>query len=108
MSASMRVMAAPVLAMASMVLWVGCAMPRPTVQCQLDLACDAVVEAASSLLPAGEATWVITPGRSPAGSTHAEVHACYPDGRYLLIDVFEGIASGASVRTRNLPDPPCR
>ena len=59
-------------------------MPRPTVQCQLDLACDAVVEAASSLLPAGEATWVITPGRSPAGSTHAEVHACYPDGRYLL------------------------
>lgn len=83
-----------------------CASTGPTVDCQLGDDCDRVVDAAAPLLPPGEATWVILIGRGIG--FHAEVHACYPDGRYLLVDVLGDSDAEATLRPMGWPDPPCR
>jgi hypothetical protein len=94
----------------------GCS-PEPTVapvaiDCQLAERCNQVVAAASTVLPTGSSRLVITEGRAPLGVFHAEVHACYPGGRYLLADVLgpmelEGELR-VSIRGLGWDDPPCR
>ena len=37
---------------------------------------------------------------------HAEVHVCYPDGRYVLVDVM-GDALVAGLRAEPWPSAPC-
>lgn len=80
------------------------------VDCQYEDRCRQSVQLARSLLPAGAQRITVTAGRSPPGVYHAEVHACYQDGRYLLVDVLDddrGLAH-ASIRAGPLPDPACR
>jgi hypothetical protein len=84
-----------------------CVEPQPLIDCHLGAQCDDVVNAASTVLPAGASRWVVVVGRSPGG-LHAEVHACYRNGTYLLADVFEGERWTASLRDEVWPDPPCR
>lgn len=94
--------------LASVVVLSGCTNPPPTIDCQLATDCETVAAAARQVLPAGEATWVIVAGRGAPGVLHAEVHACYPDGRYLVVDVFDGTGVQASLRNQTGSDPPCR
>ena len=48
---------------------------------------------------------VVTVDRGPV--LHVDVHACYPDGRYVLVDVV-GDDLVASVRADGWENPPCR
>lgn len=74
--------------------------------------CAAVVAAAQAVLPKMAGTLVVFPGRAPGKAFRAEVHACYPDGRYLLVDIFQGTMAGspliASIRDVPWDVPPCR
>jgi len=71
-----------------------------------------VVAAAEQVLPSGADSFVVDEGRGRGKALHAEVHACYPDGRYLLVDVFLGNLAGspmtASIRAVPWETPPCR
>jgi hypothetical protein len=93
--------------------------PSPTPGTQVDCLvhpssfCDTSLASAIPLLRrehAGAADRiVVNVGRSSL-LNHAEVHACYADSQYLLIDVFwgHGEQPDASVRTVPWEDPPCR
>jgi hypothetical protein len=89
----------------------GCAStptPTPAIECHLEGGCDGVAAVAWQVLPPGAARTVIIQGRGL--SLHAEVHACYPDGGYVLVDVM-GPEQGpvdASIRSHGWSDPPCR
>ena len=88
----------------------------PAVDCQLGTAqdCDLALGVASaSLRHEGRgvpARVVVTWGRAPARTWHAEVHACFADGEYLLIDDIGPIAGRptASLRQNGWASPPCR
>lgn len=95
-----------VAVLASALALAGCT--EPVIDCQLAESCEEVVAAASRLLPAGPANWVILVGRSPFPGFHAEVHACYADGRYLIVDVTDREGRQASLRPDVPADPPCR
>jgi hypothetical protein len=84
-----------------------CASVKPMVDCNLAAEdCSRAVDAAAPLLPPGEATRVVDIGRGIG--FHAEVHACYPDGRYFLVDVWPDTDHEAMLRADGWPDPPCR
>lgn len=84
----------------------GLLLPGPTIDCRLGEGCDQVIDAARARLPTGNAHWLIVYGRGRL--FHAEVHACYPDGRYLLLDVFSGDGTRISLRDQPREDAPCR
>jgi len=89
----------------------GCASPLPIIRCDLEAGCPQVVAAAESVLPSGAEALVVNPGRG-GKAFHAEVHACYADGRYFLVDIFQGNLAGspltASIREVPWDTPPCR
>ena len=99
------------LAMAATLVVSGCALLIPEVDCDLPARCGEVVAQANQVLPRGPERILVTVGRSPPGVLHAEVHACYGDGRYILVDVIgsdQGGALDASIRSDPPVDPPCR
>jgi hypothetical protein len=63
------------------------------------------VNAARSVASLDDARLVVTVDRGPV--LHVDVHACYPDGRYVLVDVV-GDDLVASVRADGWENPPCR
>ena len=91
---------------AAVVVLGGCA--DPTIECGLADGCEEAAAAAARLLPAGDAMWLILEGGAPFPGFHAEVHACYPDGRYLIVDVTDREGRQASIRPDASGDPPCR
>ena len=100
-----------VMAFAAAVVLSGCSIVNPVViDCELEARCAEVIAQANRVLPAGAEEISIGPGRAPPGAFHAEVHACYPDGGYLLVDVMgsEQRPLSASIRDVGWADPPCR
>ena len=102
----MRVMAiAPALVLS------GCSILTPVVvDCQLQARCAEVIAQANQVLPQGAERISVNGGRARLGFFHAEVHACYRDGGYVLVDVL-GAGQGplsASIRNDGWSDPPCR
>jgi hypothetical protein len=98
------------LAMAATLVVSGCTLLIPDVDCNLPARCSEVVTQGNQVLPRGAERIVVTVGRAPSGVFHAEVHACYRDGRYSLVDVI-GSEQGAldpSIRSDPPLDPPCR
>jgi hypothetical protein len=87
------------------------------VDCHVSTAdCDLAIGAASRLLQEGDSSplhVVVTSGRGLVW--HAEVHACWDDGQYLLIDVIGSVGVdrptsdevAATVRQDAWDDPPC-
>jgi hypothetical protein len=85
-----------------------------TVQCALaPPECDAATAAFRELFDLGDpdlSMVAIGPGRGLAW--HAEVHACWDDGRYVLVDVFGDRDNprenpSATQRANGLANPPC-
>lgn len=81
--------------------------PTQAVECHLNPSelCGHVLAAARAVAPLAGARLVIVIDRGPV--FHADVHACYPDGRYILVDVV-GDGFKASVRPEGWESPPCR
>jgi hypothetical protein len=75
------------------------------VDCQIAGGCDGVLAAAAKVVSLDQARVLVGSGRGLG--FHAEVHVCYADGRYVLIDVM-GDALNASVRAEPWPSAPCR
>ena len=98
------------LAMAATLVVSGCTLLIPDVECSVPARCSEVVAQANQVLPPGPERIVVTVGRAPPGLLHGEVHACYGDGRYILVDVIgsEQGALEASIRSDPPLDPPCR
>lgn len=96
-------------AMAMALLLAGCVSPTVTVDCRIEAGCEWATAGAHEVLPSADAHWVIVDGRGPPAVSHAEVHACYADGRYLIVDVLRaGGMTQASMRDAAWADPPCR
>ena len=91
---------------AAALMLAGCA--GPTIECGLADGCEEAAAAAARLLPEGDARWLIVEGGAPFPGFHAEIHACYPDGRYLIVDVTDREGREASLRPDVAGDPPCR
>jgi hypothetical protein len=89
-----------------------CSTALPDVRCGLEQGCTQVVAAAEEVLPSSAESLVVNEGRGRGKALHAEVHACFADGRYLLVDVFQGNLAGspltASIRATPWEVPPCR
>ncbi len=83
----------------------GCGLVRPNPDCRLAESCDAVLRAARSVVSFDSARVVVLQGRGLG--FHAEVHVCYADGRYVLVDVLVDTLKAA---TRDEPwdSAPCR
>ena len=81
--------------------------PTQAAECHLNSSelCGHVLAAARSVAALEGARLVIVIDRGPV--FHADVHACYPDGRYILVDVV-GDDFNASVRPEGWENPPCR
>lgn len=75
------------------------------VNCQIAEGCDGVLAAAANVVSLAQTRVFVDYGRGLG--FHGEVHVCYPDGRYVLIDVM-GDALKASVRAEPWPSAPCR
>lgn len=75
------------------------------VNCQLAGGCDGVLAAAAKVVSLDQTRVFVDSGRGLG--FHVEVHVCYPDGRYVLIDVI-GDALKAGVRAEPWPSAPCR
>ena len=97
---------------------IGCTSPNPSpspqdslptfsIQCLVHpvALCESVVNAAQSIVTLDGSNVVVTIDRGPV--FHADVHACYPDGRYVLIDVV-GDDLRADIRQEGWEIPPCR
>ena len=76
------------------------------VNCAIGEGCDGVLAAAAKVVSLDQTRVVDGYGRG-LRTFHAEVHVCYPDGRYVLVDVM-GDALDASLRAEPWPSPPCR
>lgn len=74
-----------------------------SVECRVDR-CDEVLAAASRVIPPANSRWVVIWGRGL--DFHAEVHACYDNGQYFLVDVNGLMRAG--LRDEPWSDPPCR
>ena len=99
------------MAVAAMVVLSGCSILTPVVvDCQLEARCAEVVTVASRVLPPGAERITVNVGRARFEAFHAEVHACYRDGGYVLVDVVSTGQRplGASIRTDPWLNPPCR
>lgn len=83
----------------------GCALLQPNVDCSLGADCNEVLEATDEVAPITGARVVVLLGRGRG--FHAEAHVCYPDGRYVLVDVI-GEEFAASIRPIGWDEPPCR
>lgn len=99
------------MALAALLLISGCTSLAPTVvECQLTARCAEVLVQANMVIPPGAERISVNDGRARFEHFHAEVHACYPDGDYVLVDVM-GLRQGpldASIRSDGWSDPPCR
>ncbi len=96
----------PVLALAiSVGLLAGCALVPPSPDCRIGARCDAVLEAARQVVSFSDARVVVLWGRGLG--FNAEVHVCYGDGRYVLVDVL-GDDLGAAIRGQPWDTAPCR
>jgi len=88
-----------------------CSMTEPPtslpsqVNCGIGEGCDGVLAAAATVVSLDQTRVLVDYGRGRG--FHAEVHVCYPDGRYVLVDVI-GDALNASVRAEPWPSAPCR
>ena len=92
----------------SLLIGSACSGPAPhlaRLDCHIAEGCEGVIAAAAKVVSLDQARVAVGYGRGLA--FHAEVHACYPDGTYLLVDVI-GDPPQASVRAEPRPDPPCR
>jgi hypothetical protein len=114
-----------VATVAMIVLVAACSAPPPSpsplvstaVDCGLGTAddCDAALRGASAYFRregTGDPTRiVVVAGR--ARTWHAEIHACFADGRYLLLDEIEPAfmpaehTPTATLRADGWPNPPC-
>ena len=83
----------------------GCNLVRPNPDCRLAEGCDAVLGAARQVVSFDNARVVVLYGRGLA--FHAEVHVCYADGRYVLVDIL-GDDLGAAIRDQPWDSAPCR
>ena len=83
----------------------GCAIVRPNPDCGLGARCDAVLAAARQVVSFNDARVIVSQGRGLG--FHAEVHVCYGDGRYVLVDVL-GDDLTAGIRDQPWDNPPCR
>jgi hypothetical protein len=86
-------------------LLAGCSLVQPDPDCRLAARCDAVRVAARQVVPFDNARVVVLEGRGLG--FHAEVHVCYADGRYVLVDVV-GDDLGAAIREQPWDTAPCR
>ena len=82
-----------------------CNLVGPNPDCRLAEGCDAVLIAARRVVSFDNARVVVLYGRGLA--FHAEVHVCYTDGRYVLVDVL-GDDLGAGIRDQPWDSAPCR
>lgn len=73
--------------------------------CHLAGGCDAVLAAARQVASLDGARVVVLQGRGLG--FHAEVHVCYANGSYVLVDVM-GDDMKAAVRQHSWDNPPCR
>jgi len=76
------------------------------VTCGIGEGCDGVLAAAAKVVSLDQTRVLVIYGRG-LRTFHAEVHVCYPDGRYVLVDVM-GDALNAGVRAEPWPSAPCR
>lgn len=83
----------------------GCALIPPNPDCRIDGRCDVVLGAAQRVVSFDDAHVLVLQGRGLA--FHAEVHVCYGDGRYVLLDVL-GDSLEAAIRDQGWDRPPCR
>lgn len=86
-------------------LFAGCALVQPNPDCRLDARCEAVLGAAREVVSFDDARVIVLPGRGRV--FHAEVHVCYGDGRYVLVDVM-GDDLNAGTRAQPWERPRCR
>jgi hypothetical protein len=83
----------------------GCGLVHPNPDCRLAEPCDAVLGAARSVVSFDGARVVVLWGRGLG--FHAEVHVCYADGSYVLVDVL-GDDLNAAIRDQPWDSAPCR
>jgi hypothetical protein len=75
------------------------------VNCQIAEGCGGVLAAAANVVSLDQARVTVAYGRGQG--FHAEVHVCYRDGLYILVDVM-GDSLQAGVRAAPWPSAPCR